>query len=78
MKLIDAVGNFLGPLMAEYAQLIEYNDPETKVVLRIGTYEHELTLGVIQQLDAAHAEAFDRNSRAACARRDRKVTRSLL
>jgi hypothetical protein len=76
--LPEAVAAFLGPLMAEYAQLVECNDPETKVLLLIGTYGHETTLGVIRDLDRAYAETFERNQKAACRRRDRKAVGRLV
>jgi hypothetical protein len=76
--LIEAVGEFLGPIMAQYAATVEYSRPETEVTILFGDEVYRTTMAAFQQLDAAHAEAFDRNSRAICARRNRKVVGALL
>jgi hypothetical protein len=57
--LYDAVSNFLGPLVAEYARLIDEWPAETPVTIKMGGYEHETTLQVLKDLDRAHGAAFD-------------------
>lgn len=78
MTLTDAIAAFLGPLMADYARLIEEGDPDMPVTICFGGYEHATTLGAIQSLDRAYADTFERNQRAACRRRDRKAAGRLL
>lgn len=80
-SLIHAVSVFLGPIMAEYARPIDEGDPETPIFILIGGeggYTYETTLRDLQALDAAYADAFERNQKAACSRRDRKAAGKLL
>jgi hypothetical protein len=76
--LPEAVAAFLGPLMAEYARLIEESDRDTVVTIMFGHHGYRTTLGVIQDLDRAYAETFERNHKAACRRRDRKAVGRLV
>ena len=72
--LFEAVGGFLGPLLAEYARLVDEFSADTPVVIKIGGYEHETTLASIKALDRAYYAAFE----AKCKREARKSVGSLL
>jgi hypothetical protein len=60
------------------ARLIDESDPEMPMTISFGGYRYETTLGVIQDLDRAYAETFERNQKAACRRRDRKAVGRLV
>lgn len=80
-SLVQAVGAFLAPLMAEYARLIDEGNPETPLFILIGGeggYTYETTLRDLQALDNAYLEAMERNDKAACARRNRKAVGAML
>jgi hypothetical protein len=78
MALIDAVGAFLGPIMAEYCRLIDEGDPAMPLTISLGGYQHETTLGVLQEIDRAYLAARERNDKATCTRRNRKAVGPLL
>jgi hypothetical protein len=78
MTLIDAVGRFLGPIMAENCRLIEGWPDDMVVIIHFGGREHETTLGAFKDLDRAYRQAAERNIKQAMMRRGRKVTGSLL
>jgi hypothetical protein len=67
--LYEAVQGFLGPIMAEYALLIEDGDPLWTVTVQVGSHPVEMKLGAIQALNRAHAAEFDRRQ----ARAERKA-----
>ena len=57
--LYEAIEGFLGPLMAEYARLIDEGNPDLPVIVKLGGYEHKTTLAVLKKLDRAHHAAFE-------------------
>ena len=66
--LFDAVAGFVGPMLAEYARLIEEGEPDMPVVIHIGSYEYKTTLKDIQDLDRAHTAAFEAKQKRAARR----------
>ena len=59
LTLFEAVRNFLGPLEAHYARIIEEGSPDMPVTISLGNYEYKTTLADIKALDRAYAKAFD-------------------
>lgn len=57
--LMEAVEQFMGPLLAEYARLIEEGDPDAQLVLEIQGYRYFTKLRDLQTLDRAHSAAWD-------------------
>jgi hypothetical protein len=76
--LINAVGNFLAPIAAEYARIIEEGDPEAQMTIEFHGYRHHTTLGALQDLDRAHQRAHERNEKAAERRRARGAVGTLI
>lgn len=72
--LYDAIQGFLGPLVAEYARIVDEGNPDMPVTISLGGYEHKTTLEAIKQLNRAHQAAFE----AKCARDAKKAKGSLL
>lgn len=57
--LYEAVQRFLGPLEAEYAQIIDEGSPDMPVTISLGNYKHQTTLATIKALEEAYQHAFE-------------------
>ena len=76
--LLDAVGEFLAPIMMDHGRYISDVDPDTPVEIKFGDYVYKTTMKDFQQLDQAHEAAFDRNVKAKVTRRNKKAVGKLL
>jgi hypothetical protein len=72
--MYDAISGLLGPLSAEYAQIINEGGDDMPVEIKLGGYTHKTTLRTIKDLDRAHSAAFE----AKCARDEKKARGTLL
>ena len=59
LSIYQAVERFLGPLMAEYARLIDEGSPDMDVIMHIGGYRYATKLADLKALDRAFHAAFD-------------------
>lgn len=76
--LFQAVGDFMGPLSAEYCRLIDEGDPDTPVIIKIGGYEHETTLKALKDLDRAYHRAHELKCAQDAARHAKKAVGNLV
>ena len=61
--LFEAVRNFLGPIAAEYARIIDEGDPEAEVTVKVYGYEAKVTLAELKALDKAYMTEFYRREK---------------
>ena len=55
--LFEAVQLFLGPIVAEYARIIDEGDPEAECIVQVYGYKATLKLADLKRLDEAYSAA---------------------
>lgn len=71
--LYSAVSDFLAPLMAEYARVIDEGADDMPVTISLGGLQYKTTLADLKKLDRAHQAAFEAKEK-----RDAKKSRGSL